>query len=116
MEGEVKVQRTEIALQILRQRQWQRKNMPIPGSSVAVEVIFYLLTKSDTSITRVKDIHLELGYSEDRVGVVIKTLSERGLVHIAKQSDDNRARNVRASEELHDLLEKFIDTFSIMRP
>ncbi len=107
--------RTEIALQILRQRQWQRQIIPIQGSGVAIDVAFYLLTKSPSSITLVKDIHLALGYSEDRVGVVVKSLSHSGLVYINKQRDDKRTRNVSATERLHALLDDYIEHFKLVQ-
>ncbi len=88
--------------------------MPLPGSRVAVEIIFYLLANSERSVTRVKDIHLELGYSEDRVGLVIKTLSQSGLVHIERELCDNRARNVKASSALHDLFEVYVNEVVIL--
>jgi len=107
------VHRTEIALQILRQRQWQRQIIPIQGSGVAIDVAFYLLTKSPSSVTLVKEIHLALGYSEDRVGVIVKSLSSSGLVQINKQGGDKRTRNVSATDGLNALLDEYIELFKL---
>lgn len=106
--------RSEIANHILRQRKWERSNLPLPGSRVAVEIVFYLLANSERSVTRVKDIHLELGYSEDRVGVVVKNLAAGGFLVIETELCDNRARNVRAASGLHELCDKYIEELVVL--
>lgn len=81
--------------------------MPMSGSIIAGDVVLLALARDDGDVARVKDFHLSLHYSEDRVSQVLKELSREGWLRMEQDGDDRRMRKVFASDRLHLLFDEY---------
>ena len=68
----------KLARRLLLLRSWERQHMPMAGSIIAGDIVLLALARDDGDAARVKDFHLSLHYSEDRVSqVLLKATSTR---------------------------------------
>lgn len=74
--------------------------MPMAGSIIAGDIVLLALARDDGDAARVKDFHLSLHYSEDRVSQVLKELVRDGWLTMERDEDDRRMRKVHASDRL----------------
>jgi DNA-binding MarR family transcriptional regulator len=70
------------------------------GSIIAGDIVLFALARDDGDAARVKDFHLSLHYSEDRVSQVLKELVRDGWLTMASDDADRRMRKVHASDRL----------------
>lgn len=89
----------KLARRLLLLRSWERQNMPMAGSIIAGDIVLLALAREDGDAARVKDFHLSLHYSEDRVSQV-KELTRDGWLTIERDETDRRMRKVHASDRL----------------
>lgn len=90
----------ELARRLLLLRSWERQHMPMAGSLVAGDIVLLALARDDGNAARVKDFHLSLHYSEDRVSQVLKQLVREGWLTMERDEADKRMRKVHASDRL----------------
>lgn len=74
--------------------------MPMAGSIIAGDIVLLALARDDGDAARVKDFHLSLHYSEDRVSQVLKQLVRDGWLTMERDEADKRMRKVHASDRL----------------
>lgn len=70
------------------------------GSSTATAIVLLALSRKDGERPRVKDFHLSLHYSKDRVSEVLKQLVRDGWLTMERDEADRRIRTVHASDRL----------------
>lgn len=70
------------------------------GSIIAGDIVLLALARADADAARVKDFHLSLHNSEDRVSQVLKALSKDGWLNIERDESDRRMRKVYPSDRL----------------
>lgn len=90
----------KLARRLLLLRSWERQNMPMAGSIIAGDIVLLALAREDGDAARVKDFHLSLHYSEDRVSQVLKELVRDGWLTMERDEADRRMRKVYASDQL----------------
>lgn len=90
----------KLARRLLLLRSWERQNMPMAGSMIAGDIVLLALAREDGDAARVKDFHLSLHYSEDRVSQVLKDLVRDGWLTMERDESDRRMRKVHASDRL----------------
>ena len=90
----------KLARRLLLLRSWERQNMPMAGSIIAGDIVLLAFARDDGDAARVKDFHLSLHYSEDRVSQVLKELVRDGWLTMERDEDDRRMRKVHASDRL----------------
>lgn len=90
----------KLARRLLLLRSWERQHMPMAGSIIAGDIVLLALARDDGDAARVKDFHLSLHYSEDRVSQVLKELVRDGWLTMERDEDDRRMRKVHASDRL----------------
>lgn len=90
----------KLARRLLLLRSWERQHMPMAGSIIAGDIVLLALARDDGDAARVKDFHLSLHYSEDRVSQVLKELVREGWLTMERDEDDRRMRKVHASDRL----------------
>lgn len=78
--------------------------MPFPSSPVANEIIYLVASRGIDEPLSVKELHLELGYSEARVSDLLRQLVEAGWIVSTQCQKDKRIRRLHASERLVKLL------------
>ena len=81
--------------------------MPMAGSIIAGDIVLLALAREDGDAARVKDFHLSLHYSEDRVSQVLKELVRDGWLTMQRDDADRRMRKVYASERLRILFTEY---------
>jgi DNA-binding MarR family transcriptional regulator len=97
----------KLARRLLLLRSWERQNMPMAGSIIAGDIVLLALAREDGDAARVKDFHLSLHYSEDRVSQVLKELTQHGWLTIERDGADRRMRKVHASDQLRMLFDEY---------
>lgn len=97
----------KLARRLLLLRSWERQNMPMAGSKIAGDIVLLALAREDGDPARVKDFHLSLHYSEDRVSQVLKELVREGWLTMERDNADRRMRKVYASDRLHLLFDEY---------
>ena len=90
----------KLARRLLLLRSWERQHMPMAGSIIAGDIVLLALARDDGDAARVKDFHLSLHYSEDRVSQVLKELVRDGWLTMERDDSDRRMRKVHASDRL----------------
>lgn len=90
----------KLARRLLLLRSWERQHMPMAGSIIAGDIVLLALAREDGDAARVKDFHLSLHYSEDRVSQVLKELVRDGWLTMERDEADRRMRKVYASDRL----------------
>ena len=96
----------KLARRLLLLRSWERQHMPMAGSVIAGDIVLLALAREDGDAARVKDFHLSLHYSEDRVSQVLKALVRDGWLTMERDEDDRRIhlrcqQAERQSDERH---------------
>lgn len=80
-----------------------RQHLPFSGSSVAVDIVLFALTRhEERKPAYVKDFHLSLTYSEDRVSELLRELVDDGWLLLQRDSVDGRLRQVLPTQRLID--------------
>ena len=97
----------KLARRLLLLRSWERQNMPMSGSIIAGDIVLLALAREDGDAARVKDFHLSLHYSEDRVSQVLKELVRDGWLAMERDEADRRMRKVHASDRLRLLFDEY---------
>lgn len=97
----------KLARRLLLLRSWERQNMPMAGSIIAGDIVLLALAREDGNAARVKDFHLSLHYSEDRVSQVLKELVRDGWLTMERDVSDRRMRKVHASDRLRMLFDEY---------
>lgn len=77
------------------------------GSRIASDIVLLAIARDDGDAARVKDFHLSLLYSEDRVSQVLKTLVRDGWLTMEQDEKDRRMRKVHASDRLRLLFDEY---------
>jgi DNA-binding MarR family transcriptional regulator len=103
----VGVEGGKLARRLLLLRSWERQNMPMAGSTIAGDIVLLALARDDGDAARVKDFHLSLHYSEDRVSQVLKVLVHDGWLVMERDEADRRMRKVYASDQLRLLFDEY---------
>jgi DNA-binding MarR family transcriptional regulator len=78
--------------------------MPIPTSTIACEIIYLVTARVETFPVSVKDLYLELDYSEARVSQVLRQLVQDGWIESKRNSQDGRFRQLHPSDKTKYLL------------
>jgi hypothetical protein len=97
----------KLARRLLLLRSWERQNMPMTASIIAGDIVLLALARDDGDAARVKDFHLSLHYSEDRVSQVLKELTNDGWLTMERDEADKRMRKVHASDRLRMLFNEY---------
>lgn len=97
----------KLARRLLLLRSWERQHMPMTGSIIAGDIVLLALARDDGDAARVKDFHLSLHYSEDRVSQVLKELVRDGWLIMERDEKDRRMRKVHASDRLVLLFDEY---------
>ena len=79
--------------------------MPIPNSTIACEIIYLVSARAETRPVSVKDLYLDLDYSEARVSQVLRQLIVEGWIESKRSSLDGRIRQLHPSDKTKYLLE-----------
>ena len=79
--------------------------MPLPSSPIANEIIYLVASRGIEEPLSVKELHLELGYSEARVSDLLRQLVEAGWIVSTQCEGDKRIRRLYPSGLLVKLLE-----------
>lgn len=95
---------SEVAQKLLAIRRWERRYMPIPSSTIACEIIYLVSARADTHPASVKDLYLDLHYSEARVSEVLRQLVQDGWIISSRSSQDGRIRQLYPSDQTKYLL------------
>lgn len=86
---------------------WMRQNLPFGTSSVAVDIALFALSRMEQGRPAyVKDFHLALGYSEDRVSELLRELTDSGWLVLRRDGGDGRLRQVLPTERLIDAFDE----------
>lgn len=102
----------KLARRLLLLRSWERQHMPMAGSIIAGDIVLLALARDDGDAARVKDFHLSLHYSEDRVSQVLKELVRDGWLTMERDETDKRMRKVHASDRLRLLFGEYRRTLA----
>ena len=78
--------------------------MPFPTSPVSSEIIYLVAARSANDPASVKELHLELGYSEARVSDLLRQLVDAGWIISTQCQRDKRIRRLYPSDRLVELL------------
>ena len=98
------MQSASIAQKLLTIRRWERLHMPFPTSPVSNEIIYLVAAKAADGPVSVKELYLELGYSEARVSDLLRQLVDAGWIVSTQCQKDKRIRRLYPSERLVKLL------------
>jgi DNA-binding MarR family transcriptional regulator len=75
MGGVVTGELAHFATNMLKIRKWERANLPLLKPQIALDVLLYSMITATRSYPRpTKEVHLEIGYSQDRVRETIGML------------------------------------------
>jgi DNA-binding MarR family transcriptional regulator len=85
--------------------------MPFPTSLISHEIIYLVASRSMDEPVSVKDLYLELGYSEARVSDLLRQLVETGWIISTQCQRDKRIRRLFPSERLVILLDQASSKF-----
>ena len=100
------------ASELLLLRAWEQEHLPYSNSLIARDVILFALARQNSNnLISIKEFHLTLGYSEDRVGEVIKKFTNDGWLAVYKHQDDGRNKIVYPTARLIDLFEEYESIF-----
>ena len=77
------------------------------GSTIAGDLVLLSLARADADPARVKDFHLALNYSEDRVSQILKGLTADGWLAMSPNPVDRRMRNVLPTDRLQRLFDEY---------
>lgn len=80
--------------------------MPFPTSPVSIEIIYLVAARTPDDPVSVKELYLELGYSEARVSDLLRQLVDAGWIVSTKCQKDKRIRRLHPSARLIELLEQ----------
>ena len=97
----------KLARRLLLLRSWERQNLPMAGSKIASDIVLFAIARDDGDAARVKDFHLSLHYSEDRVSQVLKELVREGWLTMESDDSDRRMRKVYPSDQLRLLFDEY---------
>lgn len=78
--------------------------MPFPSSPVSCEIIYLVAARAADEPASVKELYLELGYSEARVSDLLRQLVEAGWIISTQCPRDKRIRRLHPSDRLVKLL------------
>lgn len=78
--------------------------MPFPNSPISNEIIYLIAARAEDEPVSVKELYLELGYSEARVSDLLRQLVEAGWIISTQCQRDKRIRRLYPSERLAKLL------------
>lgn len=98
------MQSASIAKKLLTIRRWERLHMPFPNSPISNEIIYLIAARAEDEPVSVKELYLELGYSEARVSDLLRQLVEAGWIISTQCQRDKRIRRLYPSERLAKLL------------
>lgn len=95
------VTETSLARSLFVVHGWMRQNLPFGTSSVAVDIALLALSRrEERRPAYVKDFHLVLGYSEDRVSELLRELADTGWLSLQRDDGDGRLRQVLPTARL----------------
>lgn len=107
-EGGLTISATSFARRLLVMSAWERTHIPCHSSLIAREVMLLALSRYDgVNAARVKEFHLTLPYSEDRISQLLKQLTKDGWVTVKKNQQDGRTKFVLPTERLTLLFEEY---------
>ncbi len=98
------MQSASIAKKLLMIRRWERLHMPFPTSPISNEIIYLVAARAANEPVSVKELYLELGYSEARVSDLLRQLVEAGWIVSTQCQRDKRIRRLYPSDRLVELL------------
>jgi DNA-binding MarR family transcriptional regulator len=78
--------------------------MPFPTSPISHEIIYLVAARGVDEPLSVKELYLELGYSEARVSDLLRQLVEAGWIISTQCLRDKRIRRLYPSDRLKALL------------
>jgi len=89
-------------------RAWEREHIPLPSPQISLDVLLLAASRdSENGDVQVKNFHLALKHSEDRVREIIKSLVADGWLRMDEHSDDGRVKLVRPTDKLMLLLGEY---------
>lgn len=106
--GTMNVNSKRFANGLLLLRAWEQEHLPHSNSMIARDVMLLAIAHQNSeNHLSIKEFHLTLGYSEDRVGEVIKKFANEGWLIIDKNKNDGRNKIVYPTEQLLILFEQY---------
>lgn len=93
---------------VLTLRSWEKRRIPFFTPQIGLDVLLYVgACALNNNSAKIKEIHLALGYSQDRIREVTKQLAEDGWIEIAKHNGDGRSKSVKPTDKAIKLLEEY---------
>lgn len=106
-----------IAETLLRLRMWEFQHLPGKGSIVMRDIIIFILAMdAKGKVVSVKDIALNLPYSDVRIFQVLKMLAQSDLMRVDVDPFDKRVRNIRPTVKLREKMEAYLRTAEALPP
>lgn len=95
------------ARDLLLQRWWEREHIPLYSPQISFDLLLFIAdVENSKTQPKAKDIHLAVGFSQDRVRDVLKTLKSTNWIEFQTDPKDARVRRVRLSEKGRRLLDE----------
>ncbi len=88
---------------------WTKGNVPFFGPQISLDIIIWLMTEGrDLRHSNLKNLHLAIGYSQDRTREVLRHLEMGGWVRIENSQRDGRSKHLVPTEKLDQLVQQII--------
>jgi hypothetical protein len=96
-------------------REWERANLPMNQPQIALDILIYgQLAGYEFGDAGMKDLHLNIQHSEDRVREVRKNLIMNGWLAIDPHGVDGRSKCIRPTPRLTSLFEEYGKVFQMI--
>ena len=98
----------DFAKQLKAVREWERANLPLHQPQIVLDILIYSqLSGSEFPDAGMKDLHLNIQHSEDRVREVRKKLIKNGWMDVVAHGVDGRSKCIRPTPRLISLFEEY---------
>lgn len=93
---------------LLSMRSWERQNVPLYQPQIALDILLHSSAcAAKGQPAKIKDIHLAIGHSQDRIREIIRELVNGDWLIPERDKHDGRARRVLPSPKCLSLLENY---------
>lgn len=80
---------------------WERDHVPMPAPQISLDILLFAASRDGSNgDVQVKNFHLALNHSEDRVREIIKQLVADEWLRFEVHNEDGRVKLVRPTEKL----------------
>lgn len=93
---------------VLSLRNWERTEIPFFSPQISLDVLLHVSAAAlRNELAKVKDVHLAIGHSQDRIREVMKQLADNDWIELLPNARDGRSRIVVPTDKSLNLLDNY---------